>query len=394
MPEVPESAKVGEPESSVASARLGGAEPRRIPSSSTETNAGEVAGSVALDQWRGFALVMVLISHGLYYTGKVSGIGRVGVNLFFFISGLLTYRSLVRSSAPDSFSRAKSFWKRRFLRLYPALVGYLVLMIPTVYFFAPLVKGAPGSTFAEFMAHLPQAFGAFINFTGPPCHTGLNHLWSLSTEIQFYLIAPILFALGGTSSARRSWVWGGLLVIFLALGAAQPLVGDRVKYYFQFSVWPMLLGFVAEWQRARFVQFFSLFSRPILITSAAVFLLSLVLMQLGPKAKIGVVALGAFMVVPCYCCYLVGLPCPGKLGNLLKWCGERTYSIYLWQQPLTLCGYFPTWLHPVGALLSCAAGALGFHWLERPFLSRKRKPAPAGVTQTAEVCPPVATSAR
>lgn len=389
MPEVQKSAEVDAPQPALANPRVRGGAPI-----SPSLDASEAAGSLALDQWRGFALVMVLISHGLYYTGKVSGIGRVGVNLFFFISGLLTYRSLVRSSAPDPLVRAKSFWKRRFLRLYPALVGYLVLMIPVVYFFAPLVKGAPGSTFAEFIQHLPQAFGAVINFTGAPCHTGLNHLWSLSTEIQFYLIAPLFFALGGTSTTRRYWVWGGLLVIFLAFGAAQPLVGDRVKYYFQFSVWPMLLGFVAEWQRARFVQFFSLFSRPILISSALVFLLSLVLMQLGTKAKIGVVALGAFMIVPCYCCYLVGLPCPGKLGSLLRWCGERTYSIYLWQQPLTLCGYFPTWLHPVGALLSCGVGALAFHWLERPFLSRKRKPTPAAVPSPTEVCPPAATSVR
>lgn len=47
--------------------------------------------SVALDQWRGLALmlVFVLISHGFYLTDRVHGAGRVGVNLFFFISGLL-----------------------------------------------------------------------------------------------------------------------------------------------------------------------------------------------------------------------------------------------------------------------------------------------------------------
>lgn len=393
MSEVPSSVLASDSQN----ARVSENAPGRVPVSGVASKGQqdrEVAGSVALDQWRGFALLMVLISHGLYYTGKVSGIGRVGVNLFFFISGLLTYRSLARSSATDPVMRAKSFWKRRFLRLYPALVGYLVLMIPVVYLLAPRLKGAPGSTFPEFTQHLPQAFGAIINFMGPPCHTGLNHLWSLSTEIQFYLIAPVLFALGGVSTARRAWVWGGLLVVLLIFGMAQPFFGDGVKYYFHFSVWPMILGFVAEWQRHRFVQFFSLFSRPILLSSAGVFLLSLVLMQLGTKAKIAVVALGAFMIVPCYCCYLVGLPCPGRPGNLLQWCGERTYSIYLWQQPFTLCGYLPNWLHPVGALLSCAVGALAFRGLEMPFLSRKRKSPPGVAPVVAEVCPPTASSAR
>ena len=46
--------------------------------------------SAALDQWRGLALVLVLISHGLFFTSRVPGervpgLGRVGVNLFFFI---------------------------------------------------------------------------------------------------------------------------------------------------------------------------------------------------------------------------------------------------------------------------------------------------------------------
>jgi peptidoglycan/LPS O-acetylase OafA/YrhL len=59
-----------------------------IPASATPTAASEQdrLGSIALDQWRGLALLMVLISHGFFFTDRVNGIGRVGVNLFFFIS--------------------------------------------------------------------------------------------------------------------------------------------------------------------------------------------------------------------------------------------------------------------------------------------------------------------
>jgi hypothetical protein len=35
-------------------------------------------GSVALDQWRGMALIRVLVSHGFYFTGCVAGAGRIG----------------------------------------------------------------------------------------------------------------------------------------------------------------------------------------------------------------------------------------------------------------------------------------------------------------------------
>ena len=67
------------------------------PTSAKERIAASSGGggnSTALDQWRGLALVFVLISHGFYFTGRVHGIGRVGVNLFFFISGVLVFRSL------------------------------------------------------------------------------------------------------------------------------------------------------------------------------------------------------------------------------------------------------------------------------------------------------------
>ena len=62
-------------------------------------SSGSLGNSVALDQWRGLALVFVLVSHGFYFTERVHGIGRVGVNLFFFISGVLVFRSLAKSRA-------------------------------------------------------------------------------------------------------------------------------------------------------------------------------------------------------------------------------------------------------------------------------------------------------
>src|SRR5450631_1676352 len=86
------------------------------------------AGSVALDQWRGLALVLVLISHGFYFTGRVHGIGRVGVNLFFFISGILVFRSLSRTRSATQWERTRSFWWRRLRRLYPALGTYVLAM--------------------------------------------------------------------------------------------------------------------------------------------------------------------------------------------------------------------------------------------------------------------------
>src|SRR5438045_4879572 len=85
--------------------------------------------SASLDQLRGLALVLVLVSHAFYYTGRVHGSGRVGVNLFFFISGILVFRSLSKDKGTSKWERGAEFWKRRLIRLYPALLTYVVAVI-------------------------------------------------------------------------------------------------------------------------------------------------------------------------------------------------------------------------------------------------------------------------
>ena len=99
-----------------------------IPASATPTAASEQDQSWDQSRWikwRGLALLMVLISHGLFFTDRVNGIGRVGVNLFFFISGILVFRSLSRTRAKTDWERTRSFWRRRLRRLYPALLAYV-----------------------------------------------------------------------------------------------------------------------------------------------------------------------------------------------------------------------------------------------------------------------------
>ncbi len=348
-----------------------------------------VGESLPLDQWRGFALLLVLVSHGFYFTGRVSGIGRVGVNLFFFISGLLVYRSLVRSSAPDFTGRAIGFWKSRIRRLYPALLGYLILGIPLTFLLQDIPTAAPDGRLADYLHTLPRAMAYGMNFAAAPVPAALHHLWSLSTEVQFYLLGPLIFWAGGTALSRRRWVWGTLLGVLMAIGMAQPRFGELVKYYFQFSVWPMMLGFVAEAARPQFETFCRVVAKPALVLSVFALLLSMGLMMLGTKAKVVVIAIGAAMIFPCYCAYVAGIAIEGPFGRLLTWLGSRTYSIYLWQQPFTLCGYLPPVMHPVGAILACGVGAVSFRWLEAPFMRRRggRAVGAAGVgakTATAE----------
>jgi peptidoglycan/LPS O-acetylase OafA/YrhL len=309
-----------------------------------------MAGSVALDQWRGVALLLVLVSHGCYFTDRVHGAGRVGVNLFFFISGLLVYRSLARGGDGGA------FWWRRARRLVPAFLGFVALMLPITLVFGDLER---------YRAGLPAALLFSINYWPPAPPVSLGHLWSIACEMQFYALAPVVFLLGGR--ARLA-----VLGVLVGLGLAAPLVdpAGADKYHFEFAVWPMMLGFCCERWKGSFAL---LTGRRLTWAALCVFLGALALMSLGVQTKELVIAGGSLSLLPCFSAYVCGRAVPGRIGGALTWLGQRTYSIYLWQQPLTICGYLPPVLHPLGAALSTAVGAVSFRWLEQPFLSSRRK---------------------
>jgi peptidoglycan/LPS O-acetylase OafA/YrhL len=337
-----------------------------------EELAREYRGSMALDQWRGLALVLVLISHGVFFTNRVNGIGRVGVNLFFFISGILVFRSLSRSKAASRWRNARWFLWRRFRRLYPALLTYVVAMLVGVWCLQNRPNLPPYSDLSSYLRAIPFAVGYLINYTSNEQMT-LGHLWSLSCEMQFYLLAPLIYIMGGTAPRRRAVVFGAVLALLVSLGMAQPFIG-KWKYHFEFAVWPMMVGFCCEHSRNWFKRVMpERLVTPVLRASVGVCAVILILTLFGYEMKIAVIGIGALLLAPCLLAYLFGRPMPTRIGALMRWLGERTYSIYLWQQPLTICNYLPPLWRPAGSLLSVGIGACWFRMFEMPFLSANRQ---------------------
>ncbi len=336
---------------------------------------GQSAPDRSLDQWRGLALLLVLVSHGFFYTGRVPGIGRAGVNLFFFVSGILVFRSLSRG--PESrWARACDFWYRRGKRLVPAKYFYLLCMSVTVF-----LVGAPVVTDefrGWFFKELPSALLYYRNYYMPVHDTVpenlSGHLWSLACEMQFYILAPLIFFAGGKTTLRRSLVYGSLLAIFLALGARGLAKNLDNPYTFQVAAWPMMAGFFCEFLRATFPKLITPLGKP--LTALGLLALVALVPALLSGHKNSVVLAGTLLVAGCLGCYLAGIAPRNWWGDSFHFLGNRTYSMYLWQQPLTIGGFFPTWFHPWGALLAIPLGALSFRYLEMPFMSKYKKPAP------------------
>jgi peptidoglycan/LPS O-acetylase OafA/YrhL len=316
----------------------------------------------------------VLISHGFFFTNRVNGLGRIGVNLFFFISGILVYRSLHREEGRGWWQLAKSFWWRRLRRLYPALIAYAIAMIIPVWLLQTLPNLAPHSEFGRYLRTLPFALTYSINYL-PDGAFALGHLWSLSCEMQFYCLAPLIFLLAGSNGRRRMLVFGGVALALAGIGLILPLSGSRyqdVRYHFEVAAWPMAFGLFCEFTKLWFVRVRPGLVRFVLGFGAAILAVIVILILFGVDTKLFVIAAGAMLLFPCLLSYLFGLTFPGMIGRCLSWCGERTYSIYLWQEPFTICGYLPPMLQPVGAAVSVLVGAWWFRVFEWPFLSVTR----------------------
>jgi peptidoglycan/LPS O-acetylase OafA/YrhL len=203
----------------------------------------------------------------------------------------------------------------------------------------------------------------------------LEQLWSLSCEIQFYFLAPFIFALGRGSRRRSLLVFGSICLLLTLIGVLYPLRAtnfEHAKYHFEVAVWPMMFGFLCESRKDWFMRIPRPVVKYIFTIGVVSILIALIIMPFSMHAKRLVIAVGALGLFPCLLGYLNELRIPGGVGRSFGWLGERTYSIYLWQQPLTICGYFPAMLHPLGAAVSTLLGTFWFNICEKPFLSKSR----------------------
>ena len=145
-----------------------------------------------LDGLRAIAVGAVLLYHAEW--AGFSG-GYVGVDVFFVLSGYLITRLIERDVRADDFS-FRSFYWRRFRRLFPALfatlafsfgVGVAVLSAPQL---ASLAREAMAAllSVSNFLFWQQSGYFDAQAITKPLLHT-----WSLGIEEQFYLFWPALW---------------------------------------------------------------------------------------------------------------------------------------------------------------------------------------------------------
>jgi peptidoglycan/LPS O-acetylase OafA/YrhL len=156
-----------------------------------------------LDGLRALAVIAVVWhhSHPGYAGFPLSHNGFLGVDVFFVLSGFLITTLLLQEERSTGGVSLIGFYIRRSLRIFP--LYYAVLLLMAVFF----VASTRSSNAAVFLTELPWHATYLSNWVSLKSMMAIT--WSLSTEEQFYLVWPPLFAWLGL---RALWP---LLVVLL-----------------------------------------------------------------------------------------------------------------------------------------------------------------------------------
>ncbi|MCW3077470.1 MAG: acyltransferase 3, partial [Bacteroidetes bacterium] len=138
-----------------------------------------------LDYLRGLCALSILLYHyvewtmrGLDISNPLGKLGVYGVSMFYVLSGLTMYLVYYKSFSLNK-SFLKSFYLKRFFRIYPLMWLIMILSILFVGF-----KGSIKDLFIQFTG----LFGIVDWAASVPAG-----MWSIGNELCFYLMLPIFF---------------------------------------------------------------------------------------------------------------------------------------------------------------------------------------------------------
>ena len=148
---------------------------------------------------RWFAALAVFVSHAHWIGERGVALGAAGVSFFFVLSGFV----LVWSSPPGD--TAARFYRRRLARVYPL---YVVTTTAVLVLIVVGVVGTRWPTADAFGSNLLLLQGWFP--TPPTSYTPNPPAWTLSVEVLFYAVFPLMALRRGSAHGWKVLAFVGL----------------------------------------------------------------------------------------------------------------------------------------------------------------------------------------
>ncbi len=358
-----------------------------------------------LDGVRGVAILLVLGQHAM--TRPLID-GFVGVTVFFCLSGFLITSLLVRELGTGTIV-VRAFYRRRAARLFPVLVA--VVAVTTVVLLLQrhdLTAGLLHRRALDVGQVLLPA-GAALTYTTSLFDWGghafatydwFNYTWSLSVEEQFYLVWPLALLWGYRRSPRAfaaltaSFVVGSL-ALDLYLGMTREVKYDPHEYFgTDTNALPILVGSLLAIAMTN--HWFDGAVRRLARGALLAVALLPCLAYRNDTGRPSVVIVAGSVLTLVVLAGVVTQP-RSAAGSVLaspplRWLGERSYSLYLWNVLARIAVLSRLGHSVVGDVVWVVAlvvvADLSFRFVERPL--RARLAGRPGVPRRAE---PVVASA-
>ena len=343
-----------------------------------------------LDGIRAIAVIMVLAYHLKLALFKS---GFLGVTVFFVLSGYLITGILISEVEEEGTIDLKNFWLRRIRRLVPAVMSMAVVII----FVSAVVnriiftKGCK-----DFLASVLgfnnwwQIFNKVSYFEAAGVPSPFTHCWSLAIETQFYLIYPLIL-LGiyklvksrEEGRAKRGLLFAGVTLLLALISVILMIVlfdpqqdASRVYYGTDTRAFSLLFGALLAilWEYQMVPRRLSASVNMVLgsVSFAVLLVMTIAINGSSNFWYRGGQFVGTILTV------LVIYTVSGRktwlsrfLSNpVLKWIGDRSYSIYLWHYPIILLiskGIKASWwITLIEIVLSVVLAELSYRFIEAP----------------------------
>ena len=343
-----------------------------------------------LDGIRAIAVIMVLAYHLKLALFKS---GFLGVTVFFVLSGYLITGILISEVEEEGTIDLKNFWLRRIRRLVPAVMSMAVVIIfvSAVVNRVIFTKGCK-----DFLASVLgfnnwwQIFNKVSYFEAAGVPSPFTHCWSLAIETQFYLIYPLIL-LGiyklaksrGEGRAKRGLLFAGVTLLLALISVILMIVlfdpqqdASRVYYGTDTRVFSLLFGALLAilWEYRMVPRRLSASVNMVLgsVSFAVLFVMTIAINGSSNFWYRGGQFVGTILTV------LVIYAVSGRKTWLstflshpvLKWIGDRSYSIYLWHYPIILLiskGIKASWwITLIEIVLSVVLAELSYRFIETP----------------------------
>jgi len=320
---------------------------------------------------RALAVLSVIIFH--LNKGWLPG-GFVGVDIFFVISGYLVTDLVLRRKIDGGFSFF-SFYLSRIKRIVPV---YLAVLAITSCVMALLLVPRDFGLFLDSLKsslffYSNHYFATQGDYFSPASHElPLLHTWSLSIEMQFYLLLPFLLVLV-SARALRLIVPLGIVVFVLYVTIKLGGVRQDATYF-------SLLARVPEFLIGSLLAIMPIGQKLSYKASSVLAVFGVLLIALSLWLITGELPFpGLLSLPPCLgvCCLIVSrdnLISRLLAAPIMVYVGALSYSLYLWHWPI-LAGlryYYETYALPIHAvalfgMLLAILSVLSYRFIETPF---------------------------